>query len=124
MSKYCSAVLAAALAVAVPLTGCGPDGGDPAAPLRVGSTISYSSFGTTAGVDCGHGSSLDVSGSNNTLTVIGSCASVSIGGADNTIIAERIDGSLSVAGLNNLVTYQHGEPTVNDEGSGNRINRA
>ena len=123
MSAYSPAVLLAALAVSVPLAGCGSDDGVPPTPPAPGSTITYSSFGTTADVDCGRGKSLNVAGSNNTLTVRGSCASVSVGGADNTILADRIDGLLAVAGLNNIVAYQQGEPTVNDEGTGNRISR-
>nr|MCH9722297.1 DUF3060 domain-containing protein [Actinomycetes bacterium] len=94
------------------------------APPPAGSTITYGSFGTSADIDCGQGGSLAVSGSNNILTVSGSCTAISIGGADNTIIAERIDGLLTVAGLNNIVSYQLGDPTVNDEGSGNRISKA
>lgn len=121
MSAYSPVVLLAALAVTVPLTGCGSDDAEPAP--AVGSTINYGSFGTTADIDCGRGKSLNVAGSNNTLTVRGSCASVTVGGADNTILAERIDGVLAVAGLNNIVSYQLGEPTVDDEGTGNRITR-
>ena len=123
MPAYSPAMLLAALAVSVPLAGCGSDDGGPPTPPEVGNTITYSSFGTTADIDCGQGESLAVAGSNNTLTVRGSCASVSVGGADNTILADRIDGLLAVAGLNNIVSYQQGEPTVNDEGAGNRISR-
>lgn len=122
MSAYSPVVLLAALAVSVPLAGCGSDDDGAAAP-DAGTTINYDSFGTTADIDCGRGKSLNVAGSNNTLTVRGSCASVSVGGADNTILAERIDGVLAVAGLNNIVSYQLGEPTVDDEGTGNRISR-
>jgi hypothetical protein len=122
MSAYSPALLLAAVAVSLPLAACGPNGDAPDAPV-VGSTVNYGSFGTSADIDCGAGKSLNVTGSNNTLTVRGSCASISIGGADNTVLAERIDGLLSVAGLNNIVSYQSGDPTVNDEGAGNRISR-
>jgi hypothetical protein len=122
MSACSPALLVTAIAVSLPLAGCSPDGGDLDVPV-VGSTINYGSFGTSADIDCGAGKSLNVSGSNNTLTVRGSCASITIGGADNTILAERIDGLLSVPGLNNIVSYQLGDPTVNDEGAGNRVSR-
>ncbi len=123
MSVHSCVLLLGAVAAAVPLAGCGTDDAGPPAPPPAGSTITYGSFGTSADLDCGQGNSLAVSGSNNILTVSGSCTSISIGGADNTIIAERIDGLLTVAGLNNIVSYQLGDPTVNDEGSGNRISK-
>ena len=118
--------LALALAASA-LTGCGPsDTGRDArvdARVDVANTINYGSFGTTAEIDCAAGKSLNIGGSNNSLKVVGSCGSVSIGGADNTITLERVDGELTVVGLNNRVVYRSGEPTVNDQGSGNRIGR-
>ena len=41
------------------------------------------------------GKSLNVGGSNNTLTVKGSCASVNIGGADNKVVFDKIGTELS-----------------------------
>ncbi len=93
------------------------------AQVEVGNTVNYGSFGTTAEIDCADGKSLNVGGSNNTLTVQGKCASVIIGGAGNTIDFKRIDGELRVIGLNNKVTYEAGDPTVNDIGSGNSITK-
>ena len=61
MSAYSPVVL---------LAGCGSDDEGAAAPVA-GSTINYGSFGTTADIDCGRGKSLNVAGSNNTLTVRG-----------------------------------------------------
>jgi hypothetical protein len=119
MFRHSSAVLSVALMAA--LAGCGSDDAGSGSQVQVGSTINYGSFGTKADIDCGQGKSLNVGGSNNTLTVIGTCASVSVGGADNTITVQRIDGELSVVGLNNSVRYKAGEPTVSDTGTGNRI---
>lgn len=113
----------AALAVTLLLAGCGSGGDNQGTQVEVGSTINYGSFGTKADIDCGQGKSLNVGGSNNTLTVSGTCASVSVGGADNTITVTRIDGELSVVGLNNRVTYSEGDPAVIDQGSGNQISR-
>jgi hypothetical protein len=113
------AVLAAVLVVA----GCGSDRPGSGQQIEVGSTINYGSFGTKADIDCGQGKSLNIGGSNNTLTVRGNCASVSVGGADNAITIARIDGTLSVVGLNNTVTYQDGDPEVDDSGTGNRVTR-
>lgn len=123
----------AALAVAAALAGCGSDsqGGNPptvtagtsGAKVEIGNTINYGSFGTTAEIDCADGKSLNVGGSNNTLTVTGSCANVNIGGADNKINFDKVQQGISVVGLNNTVTYKDGDPKIDDLGSGNRISK-
>ena len=105
-----------AVAVAAALAGCGSNSSDTTSPtatagksgaqVEVGNTINYGSFGTTADIDCADGKSLNVGGSNNTLTVKGTCASVNIGGADNKIVFDNIGKELSVVGLNNTVTYK------------------
>ena len=104
------------VAALVVLTGCGSDSSDSNAPsvtagtsgaqVEIGNTINYGSFGTTADIDCADGKSLNVGGSNNTLTVKGTCASVNIGGADNKITFETVNDSISVVGLNNSVSYK------------------
>lgn len=118
----------------IALAGCGSDGGGTTSPtmtagtsgaqVEVGNTINYGSFGTTADLDCADGKSLNVGGSNNTLTVRGTCMSVNVGGADNKITFDKIDKELSVVGLNNTVTYKDGDPKVNNLGSGNDIKKA
>jgi len=122
----------AAVALTLGLAGCGSSGdsdaptvtaGTSGAQVEIGNTINYGSFGTTADVDCADGKSLNVGGSNNKLTVKGTCANVNIGGADNTIAFEKVDKELSVVGLNNIVTYKDGDPKVNDTGSGNKISK-
>ena len=123
----------AAIAASLALAGCGSEKRDTDAPLatkgtsgaqvEIGNTINYGSFGTTADIDCADGKSLNVGGSNNTLTVKGTCANVNIGGADNKITFERVDKELSVVGLNNIVTYKDGGPKINDTGSGNKISK-
>ena len=97
--------------------------GTSGASVEIGNTINYGSFGTTADIDCADGKSLNVGGSNNTLTVKGTCASVNIGGADNKITFEAVDKELSIVGLNNTVTYKDGDPKVDDLGSGNTISK-
>lgn len=97
--------------------------GSSGAQIEIGNTINYGSFGTTADIDCADGKSLNVGGSNNTLTVTGACANVNIGGADNKITFDRVDAELSVVGLNNTVTYRDGDPKVNDTGNNNTINK-
>jgi hypothetical protein len=120
-------------ACAVGLAGCGSGGDKTPAPtatagtsgaaVEIGNTINYGSFGTTADLDCASGKSLNVGGSNNTLTITGTCAKVNIGGADNKITLETVDKELSVVGLNNTVTYKNGDPKVDDFGSGNKISK-
>jgi hypothetical protein len=119
-------------ASALGLAGCGSQSktngpnvtaGTSGAQVEIGNTINYGSFGTTADIDCADGKSLNVGGSNNTLTVKGTCASVNIGGADNKITFDKIDKELSVVGLNNIVTYKDGTPKIDDLGSGNKISK-
>jgi hypothetical protein len=94
------------------------------AQFDIGNTINYGSLGTTTTLDCGDGKSLNVGGSNNTLTVTGTCGTVSIGGADNKITIDKIDKNLNVVGFNNTITYKNGNPKVENLGSGNTINKA
>jgi len=94
------------------------------AQFDIGNTINYSSLGTTTTLDCGDGKSLNVGGSNNTLTVKGTCGTVSIGGADNKITIDKIDKHLNVVGFNNTISYKDGSPKVDNLGSGNTINKA
>jgi hypothetical protein len=120
-------------ACALVVAGCGSEGdqtppptataGTSGAAVEIGNTINYGSFGTTADLDCASGKSLNVGGSNNTLTVKGTCAKVNIGGADNKVTIETVDKELSVVGLNNTVTYKNGDPKVDDFGSGNKISK-
>ena len=141
MRAYCFRLVVgcAAATAALVLGGCGSEGentntappteasaavGTSGAQFEVGNTINYGSFGTTAEIDCAQGKSLNVAGSNNHLTVKGTCSSVIIGGADNEVTFERIDSELDVVGFNNTVTYEGGDPKVDDLGSNNSIRRA
>lgn len=93
------------------------------AQIQIGNTLNYGSFGTTADLDCADGKGLNVGGSNNTLTVKGTCSTVSIGGADNKITFDKVDKQLTVVGLNNTITYKSGDPKVENLGQGNNINK-
>ncbi len=123
-------------AVALALTGCGAEiqatdaqaqteatVQDTGAQVEVGNTIYYGSFGTTADVDCGDGKSLNVGGSNNTLTVGGTCSSLIVGGADNKITLDTVRNEINVVGWNNTVIYRAGDPSIDDVGSGNSVNK-
>ncbi|WP_375483733.1 DUF3060 domain-containing protein [uncultured Mycobacterium sp.] len=136
--RLVAAALVSTLSIVLPgagLAGCGQknntanpstttsSAGSSTAQFQVGNTLNYGSFGTTADLDCADGKSLNVGGSNNTLTVKGNCSSVSIGGADNKITFDKVDKLLSVVGLNNTVTYHNGDPKVEKLGSGNTITK-
>jgi hypothetical protein len=126
-------VAAAAVSLAFGVTACGAESGDTNTPtatagesggqVEIGNTINYGSIGTTTEVDCADGKSLNVGGSNNTLTVKGTCANVNIGGTDNTITFEQVDKEISVVGFNNTVTYKGGDPKINDTGSNNKVTK-
>jgi len=93
------------------------------ASVQIGNTINYGSMGTTSTLDCADGKSLNIAGSNNTLTVTGHCADVTIGGAGNNITIDKIDSKLRVVGMNNTITYKDGDPKVDKIGSSNTINK-
>jgi hypothetical protein len=133
MTKSAFVACLAVAACTLGLAGCNSEKRDKDSPMatagtsgaqvEIGNTINYGSFGTTADLDCADGKSLNVGGSNNTLTVKGTCANVNIGGADNKITFDKVDQELSVVGLNNTVTYKDGDPKVNDTGSNNKISK-
>jgi hypothetical protein len=118
--------------VVLGLTGCG-SGDDADAPTatagpsglqaEVGNTINYMSVGTTTDLDCAEGKSLTVGGSNNTLTVAGTCESVNIGGADNKVNLDTVKRDITTVGLNNTVVYRNGDPKVSDVGTNNSIKK-
>ena len=126
------ALAAAATAFAVALSGCGSDKGNNSptatvgssgAQVDVGNTINYTSYGTTADVDCADGKSINVVGSDNTLTVKGTCGSVNIGGANNKITFEKVDKEISTVGVNNTVSYKAGDPKISNLGADNKISK-
>src|ERR1044072_6369928 len=126
--KFVGSALAVLAAVA--LAGCGAESSDTHTPtatagssgaqVEVGNTINYGSFGTTADIDCADGKSLNIGGSNNTLTVKGTCANVNIGGADNKVTFDKVDKEISVVGLNNTVTHSAGAPETKDTAPNNK----
>ena len=93
------------------------------APAPVETDLHYDSFGTKAGIDCANGRSLDIGGSNNTVTVTGICGAVTVTGADNKIHIEKVERDLVLTGLNNTVIYVTGDPKVDDRGNGNDVRR-
>lgn len=115
---------------ALGLAGCGSSDEPPevtanssGAQVQIGNTINYGSVGTAADLDCAQGKALNVGGSNNTLTVTGTCSSVNIGGADNKVTLDKVEGEISVVGLDNTVVYKDGNPKVEDLGKGNTVDK-
>jgi uncharacterized lipoprotein YehR (DUF1307 family) len=143
MRKHGTLVIALTAVVVFGMAGCGgknntaapsttspgstssaPPTSSTGAQFDIGNTINYTSLGTTTTLDCGDGKSLNVGGSNNILTVNGTCGTVSVGGADNKLTINKIDKHLNVVGFNNTITYKDGNPEVENLGSGNTINKA
>lgn len=91
--------------------------------LELGNVIYWGSFGTTADVDCDDGKSLNVAGSNNTLTVNGTCADLVVGGADNKITLDTVQNAINVVGWNNTITYRAGDPSIDDVGRDNTVEK-
>ncbi|HUH70633.1 MAG TPA: DUF3060 domain-containing protein [Mycobacterium sp.] len=106
---------------AAPTTGT--SGAGATASVEIGNSLDYGSMRSTATLDCASGKSLNVAGSDNTLTVTGTCATVSISGANNKITFDKVDARITVLGLNNTITYKDGDPKVDNLGSGNTINK-
>lgn len=97
--------------------------GDSAVQVEISNTINYGSTGTTTTLDCASGKSLTIGGSNNTVTVTGTCASVNIGGADNKVTLDAVSGDITTVGLGNTVVYRDGDPKINDVGTDNSITK-
>jgi hypothetical protein len=91
--------------------------------VEIGNTVEYGSFNTTATVDCANGKSLNVAGSNNTLTVTGTCETVSIGGTGNKITIDKVNTRITVLGVENTITYKDGDPKVDNIGTNNNIKK-
>jgi Protein of unknown function (DUF3060) len=105
---------------AAPTTSGGPTVGT---SVEIGNSLEYGSFNTTATLDCANGKSLNVAGSNNTLTVTGACETVSIGGTGNKITLDKVNTRLTVLGVENTVTYKDGDPKVDNIGTNNDIKK-
>ena len=121
-SRCLAGLLAVSVVASITVGACGSD--DTTAPATpVGNELTYDSFGTRAGIDCADGRSLTIGGSNNTITVTGTCTSVTVSGADNKIQLDRVEQSLTVTGLNNTVVYVAGDPDVVNRGTGNDIRK-
>jgi hypothetical protein len=91
--------------------------------VEIGNSLEYGSFNTTANLDCANGKTLNVAGSNNTLTVTGTCETVSIGGTGNKITIDKVNTRITVLGVENTITYKDGDPKVDNIGPNNNIKK-
>jgi Protein of unknown function (DUF3060) len=101
----------------------GPGGVPTSVSVEAGNTINYGSVGTTATIPCENGKSLVVGGSNNTLTVTGTCETVNVIGTGNKITIEKVTGHVRIAGLDNTITYKDGDPTIENPLPGNTVTK-
>lgn len=106
----------------------GGSGGGPAtptAPTGTGSSgggpLTISESALTRTIDCA-GSDVSINGSANKLTFTGSCGSVAVNGSRNTITLATA-GAINVNGSFNTVTWSSGNPTVSNNGTGNKISQ-
>ncbi len=70
------------------------------------STITYGSSGVTATIDCGDGSALHVDGSNDILTVTGTCSSARITGDANQVAFDSVTDDIDIPGNRNNVNVK------------------
>ena len=135
------ALAAMGVAAAVGLVGCsstaGPPGGSTSSTkssttgggptmstsVQVGDTVVYAYMGQTATISCEEGKSLNVTGSDNTLTVNGTCETVSVGGTKNKITLDKVNKRITVLGMDNTVTYKDGDPEINKLGPNNTVTK-
>jgi DUF3060 family protein len=86
-----------------------------------GGTITINESGLTKTLDCA-GQGVVISGSANTLTFTGTCASVSVNGSRNEISIADV-GAIAVNGSFNTITWSDGDPTTSNNGQGNSIGK-
>jgi hypothetical protein len=86
-----------------------------------GSSQSVSGISDKKTVICNDGD-LVISGSSNTITVTGQCASVTVAGTDNVVVLDTAE-SITASGFDNKVTYHSGTPQITNPVGGNVIER-
>ncbi|MHA7632485.1 DUF3060 domain-containing protein [Corallococcus sp. M7] len=78
----------------------------------------------TATHACKPGSTVEITGNDNTVTLTGECKSVTVNGNDNKVKVEAT-GAISVTGTTNAVTWKRGlgksKPKVSRTGVDNKI---
>lgn len=105
--------------------GSGGTGGGTNPPAQGGATKVINESGTSIRHDCA-GGGVVVNGSDDAVTLTGSCPNVVVNGDDNSVTIARVD-AIQVNGDGNVVTWSagasRGEPQVTTLGSGNRVTK-
>ena len=92
------------------------------AVARVDGGHAFTGIAQTEAHACAEGENIDVSGTNNHVTLTGPCGEVTVSGLGQSVTVETAQ-EISVSGKNNTVTWSRGEPKVTRSGSGNQALR-
>ncbi|WP_342375167.1 DUF3060 domain-containing protein [Myxococcus stipitatus] len=95
---------------------------------RRGGSLELVDTGSTVTHDCGDGGTVEIVGSNNKVTLTGTCEAVEVTGSNNTVTVHTVR-RIETTGSVNSVTWKHGpergkKPRVSNTGSKNRIAQA
>ncbi|EPX55614.1 hypothetical protein D187_009225 [Cystobacter fuscus DSM 2262] len=89
--------------------------------------IEISGVGAKETHRCSSKTEVDISGSDNEVTLTGDCKRVSVSGAGNTVKVEAV-GAIDVTGANNTVTWKKAlgakKPKVSRDGANNKVTQA
>ncbi len=92
-----------------------------------GAQLEISSTGNTETHRCSPKTEVDISGSENEITLTGECKSVSVSGASNKVKVEAV-GTITVVGSGNEVLWKKGvggkKPKVSRTGVNNKVAKA
>ncbi|MGE6764053.1 DUF3060 domain-containing protein [Corallococcus interemptor] len=95
-----------------------------AAAQEDSANIDITGTGETATHACTPGSTVEITGADNTVTLTGECKSITVNGSDNKVTAEAT-GAISVTGNSNSVTWKRGlgksKPKISRTGTDNKV---
>ncbi|RKH58048.1 DUF3060 domain-containing protein [Corallococcus llansteffanensis] len=87
-------------------------------------SIDVTGSGETATHECTPGSTVEITGASNNVTLTGECKSVTVSGSNNTVKVEATR-AISVTGMANTVTWKRGhgksKPKISRTGMNNKI---
>ncbi|RKG89595.1 DUF3060 domain-containing protein [Corallococcus terminator] len=90
-------------------------------------TIDVTGSGETSTHECKPGSTVEITGASNNVTLTGECKSVTVNGSSNVVKVEATR-AIDVTGMSNSVTWKRvigkSKPKVSHTGMGNKIAQA